>query len=183
MRPRGSEGSSGRLEIWNHSTSIGAPKSSTINPAAARTWECRPSVPTTSAARISNGSLEQIPLTPQIFPPSSRRPFTSAFVFKWKDEKRFAPGFGGSGARVRLGLSGSRTIRHHGSTKGRTQNENPKSNNARGHRSHILIVAEGTLRESAQVVPGKKLTLRGVSRLPSAQRGLRAPSRPAHQDR
>ena len=38
----------------NHSTSIGAPTSSTVKPARSRTVEWRPSQPTTRSARISS---------------------------------------------------------------------------------------------------------------------------------
>ena len=82
-RPIGSAGSLGRRESRNQRTSIGAPKSSTDNPARDRTTECRPSAPTTKSARTSSGPSGVWACRPTICPPASIRSVTSAHMQIW----------------------------------------------------------------------------------------------------
>ena len=64
-------GSPGERESRNHSTSMGAPRSSTCRPARSRRIEERPSAATTRSARTSKGPLAAVPRTPITRPASS----------------------------------------------------------------------------------------------------------------
>ena len=83
-RPSTCVGSLGLRVKRNQSTSMGAPRLSTRNPASSRTIDLRPSQPTTRVARTSISPSGVLALTPAIVFPAIIKSVTSACMINFK---------------------------------------------------------------------------------------------------